>query len=134
MAVFDTEKGFDRAIHNIENASFRTKFGKDMMSMKGKFGIGCISDYEPQPLIIRSHHGTYALATVGKINNADQPVKEGSAFIERNLGEGDDLIIGQPESTQLQAHGDHSVDRADIHRGIDVVLFVLLRGIHLPEP
>lgn len=68
MAVYG-EKGFDRAIHNIENAPFRTKFDKDMQEMKGNLGIGCISDYEPQPLIVRSHHGTYAITTVGKINN-----------------------------------------------------------------
>ena len=71
MAVYG-KKGFDRAIHNIENAPFRTKFDKDMRQMKGHLGIGCISDYEPQPLIIRSHHGTYAITTVGKINNTEE--------------------------------------------------------------
>ena len=74
MAVWG-EKGFDRAIHNIENAPFRTKFDKDMQQMKGWYGIGCISDYEPQPLIVRSHHGTYAITTVSKINNTDELVK-----------------------------------------------------------
>ena len=69
MAVYDTEKGFDRAIHNIDNSNFRPKFEKDLEKMKGNIGIGCISDYEPQPLIVRSHHGTYAITTVGKINN-----------------------------------------------------------------
>ena len=69
MAVYG-EDGFDRAIHNIENAPFRTKFDKDMQKMKGYYGIGCISDFEPQPLIVRSHHGTFAITTVGKINNA----------------------------------------------------------------
>lgn len=71
MAVYG-EKGFDRAIHNIENTPFRTKFDKDAQEMKGYMGIGCISDYEPQPLIVRSHHGTYAITTVGKINNVDE--------------------------------------------------------------
>lgn len=66
------EKGFQRAIHNIENSPFRTKFDSDFQEMKGNSGIGCISDYEPQPLIVRSHHGTYALATVSKINNTDE--------------------------------------------------------------
>ncbi|MBO6164097.1 MAG: amidophosphoribosyltransferase [Lachnospiraceae bacterium] len=65
------ENGFDRAIHNIENSPFRTKFEKDFHSMRGTMGIGCISDYEPQPLVVRSHHGTYAITTVGKINNMD---------------------------------------------------------------
>lgn len=71
MTVYG-EDGFDRAIHNIENAPFRTKFDKDIQKMKGYYGIGCISDYEPQPLIIRSHHGTYALTTVSKINNMEE--------------------------------------------------------------
>lgn len=71
MVTYDREKGFDRAIHNIENSPFRTKFDRDANSMKGNLGIGCISDFEPQPLLIRSHHGTYAITTVGKINNAD---------------------------------------------------------------
>ncbi len=72
MAVYDDDKGFDRSIHNIENAPFRTKFDGDMQGMKGRLGIGCISDYEPQPLIVRSHHGTYALTTVSKINNTEE--------------------------------------------------------------
>lgn len=80
MAVYG-DKGFDRAIHNIENAPFRTKFDKDMKEMQGWYGIGCISDYEPQPLIVRSHHGTYALTTVSKINNVD-------ALTERLFGNG----------------------------------------------
>ena len=70
------EKGFDRAIHNIENSPFRTKFEKDVNSMRGNLGIGVISDYEPQPLLIRSHHGPYALTTVGKINNSDELTEE----------------------------------------------------------
>ncbi len=70
MVVYG-ERGFDRAIHNIENAPFRTKFDKDVQKMSGRTGIGCISDYEPQPLLVRSHHGTYAITTVSKINNMD---------------------------------------------------------------
>ncbi len=74
MVAYDPKKGFDRAIHNIENAPFRTKFDKDVNKMAGTMGIGCISDYEPQPLLVRSHHGTYAISTVGKINNMDEIV------------------------------------------------------------
>ncbi len=70
------ENGFNRAIHNIENSPFRTKFENDINTMKGNCGIGCISDYEAQPLVIRSHHGTYAISTVGKINNTDELVNE----------------------------------------------------------
>ena len=91
MAVFG-EKGFNRAIHNIENAPFRTKFDKDVGEMKGWFGIGCISDYEPQPLMIRSHHGTYAITTVGKLNNSEQLLQQlfdcgHSHFMEQSGGE-----------------------------------------------
>lgn len=91
MAVYG-EDGFNRSIHNIENAPFRTKFDKDVHEMKGNMGIGCISDYEPQPLIIRSHHGTYALTTVGKINNTDELIQklfqDGHAhFLEMSGGE-----------------------------------------------
>lgn len=75
MAVYGKD-GFDRSIHNIENSPFRTKFEKDVNEMKGTMGVGCISDYEPQPLLIRSHHGTYALATVGKINNQEALMKD----------------------------------------------------------
>lgn len=74
MAVYGKD-GFNRAIHNIENSPFRTKFEKDVEEMEGNLGIGCISDYEPQPLIVRSHHGTYAITTVGKINNFDEIVQ-----------------------------------------------------------
>ena len=73
--VVHGENGFDRAIHNIENAPFRTKFDKDIQKMSGTMGIGCISDYEPQPLLVRSHHGTYAITTVSKINNMDTLTK-----------------------------------------------------------
>ena len=69
LVVYDEKKGFDRAIHNIERAYFRPKFEGDIRGMTGNKGIGCISDFEPQPLIVRSHHGTYAITTVGKINN-----------------------------------------------------------------
>lgn len=92
MAVYDPERGFDRAIHNIENSPFRTKFDKDVSSMKGHIGIGCISDYEPQPLIVRSHHGTYAIVTVGKINNTEKIVEQlfrggHSHFLEMSGGD-----------------------------------------------
>lgn len=76
MAVYSEEFGFDKAIHNIENAPFRTKFTKESNEMKGNLGIGCISDFEAQPILVRSHHGTFAITTVGKINNADEIVDE----------------------------------------------------------
>ena len=91
IAVYG-ENGFDRSIHNIENAPFRTKFDKDVQEMKGYYGIGCISDYEPQPLIVRSHHGTFAITTVSKINNTDEIVEKifsnnNSHFLEMSGGD-----------------------------------------------
>ena len=71
MAMYG-EDGFQRAIHNIENSPFRTKFEKDVDEMKGHLGIGCISDYEPQPLLIQSNLGSFAITTVGKINNEEE--------------------------------------------------------------
>ena len=68
MAVY-SDGGFERSIHNIENSPFRTKFERDVLDMHGRMGIGCISDSEPQPLIVRSHLGSYAITTVGRINN-----------------------------------------------------------------
>ena len=76
LAVYDPENGFDKAIHNIENAPFRTKFTKESNEMHGSMGIGCISDFEAQPILVRSHHGTFAIATVGKVNNSDEIVEE----------------------------------------------------------
>lgn len=91
MAVYSKENGFHRAIHNIENSPFRTKFERDVDEMSGMLGIGCISDTEPQPLIVRSHHGNYAISTVGRINNVEELVslafsKGGSHFLEMSGG------------------------------------------------
>lgn len=68
MAVYGPN-GFNRSIHNIENSPFRTKFEHDVEELEGNMGIGCISDTDPQPLLIQSHLGSYAITTVGKINN-----------------------------------------------------------------
>ena len=76
MAVFSEEDGFQRQIHNIENTPFRTKFEKDLADFHGNSGIGCISDTDPQPLLVRSHLGLYAITTVGIINNADALVQK----------------------------------------------------------
>lgn len=73
MAVYGSQ-GFTRAIHNIENSPFRTKFDGDLDELQGNLGIGCISDNEPQPLLIQSHLGSFAITTVGKINNQDELV------------------------------------------------------------
>ncbi len=92
--------GFVRAIHNIENSPFRTKFERDMSEMRGNLGIGCISDYEPQPLLIQSHLGTFAITAVGKINNGRKLLQiiyeNGSAHFQEMSG-------GQINATELVA-------------------------------
>ncbi|MBQ4096314.1 MAG: amidophosphoribosyltransferase [Oscillospiraceae bacterium] len=92
MVVYDEKKGFDRSIHNIENSPFRTKFTDEMNKMVGNIGIGCISDYEPQPIMVRSHLGTYAITTVGRINNSEELIellysKGHTHFFEMSGGE-----------------------------------------------
>lgn len=69
--AFWTQDGFNRSIHNIENTQFRAKFEAELSGIKSSIGIGCISDKEPQPLTVRSHLGSYAISTVGRINNID---------------------------------------------------------------
>ena len=85
-------KGFTRSIHSIENAQFRSKFEGDIKEMSGNMGIGCISDTEAQPLIIRSHLGNYAITTVGRVNNIQLLVnrvfdKRPAHFLEMSGGE-----------------------------------------------
>ena len=75
MAVYG-EQGFARSIHSIENSPFRTRFDGDLNELEGYYGIGCISDNEPQPLLIQSHLGSFAITTVGKINNQDELIQE----------------------------------------------------------
>ena len=75
MIIHDARDGFQRQIHSIENTPFRTKFEKDLAKFHGCAGIGCISDTDPQPLLVRSHLGLYAITTVGIINNAEELVE-----------------------------------------------------------
>ena len=100
MAFYDEKKGFQRQIHNIENTPFRTKFESDLPKFSGHAGIGCISDTDPQPLLIRSHLGMFAIATVGRINNAEKLVED--AF----SGPGHQFMAmssGKVNSTELTA-------------------------------
>ncbi len=76
MAFYDHDKGFQRQIHSIENTPFRTKFDNDLAKFTGHSGIGSISDTDPQPLLVRSHLGMFAIATVGIINNAEELVEK----------------------------------------------------------
>ncbi len=99
IAAYDSEIGLQRDIHNIENTPFRTKFDNVFEEMKGNAAIGVISDSDPQPLLIRSNVGTYAIATIGKINNAEE-------LIEKYLSGGGHFGVmtgGKVNSTDLVA-------------------------------
>ncbi len=100
MACVNEEKGFQRDIHNIENSPFRTKFAGVTDEMQGKACIGCISDCDPQPLLMRSNLGTYAIATVGIINNADELV---SQYLSFSGGHFTAMTGGRINSTELVA-------------------------------
>ena len=100
LAVYNEKAGFERAIHNIENSPFRTKFERDVDEMAGPLGIGCISDTDPQPLIVRSHLGTYAITTVGRINNLEDLV--GHAF-ENGSSHFLEMSGGKVNATELTA-------------------------------
>ena len=80
MAAYDPEIGLQRKIHSIENAPFRTRFEHIFEEMQGTAAIGSISDSEPQPLLIRSNHGTYAVCMIGRINNADELIDRYLSF------------------------------------------------------
>ena len=99
MATYGSD-GWKRAIHNIENSPFRTKFEKDVDTMKGNIGIGCISDYDPQPILIQSHLGCFGITTVGKINNADQLIRN---LYENGHTHFQTMTNGQINSTELVA-------------------------------
>ena len=100
MVVYGPETGFVREIHDIENTPFRTKFEKDLSDFHGCSGIGCISDTDPQPLLVRSHLGLYAITTVGIINNAD-------ALVDRYFSDHGHQFMamssGKVNSTELAA-------------------------------
>ena len=76
LAFYDAEKGFQRQIHNIENTPFRTKFEGDLLKLDGTIGLGCISDTDPQPLLVRSHLGIFSISIVGLISNTDKIVAD----------------------------------------------------------
>ena len=99
MATFGPS-GFSRAIHNIENSPFRTKFERDVEELQGNLGIGCISDFEPQPLLIQSHLGSFAITTVGKINNMDELLDKVYAHGHTHFQE---MSGGQINATELIA-------------------------------
>lgn len=100
MAAYDKNIGLQRVIHNIQNSPFRTKFEDIFDEMQGSSAIGCINDSEPQPLLIRSNLGTYAICMVGIINNADALIKQYLTFSSGHFGA---MTGGAVNSTELIA-------------------------------
>lgn len=100
IAAYDIEMGLQRKIHNIENSPFRTKFEHIFEEMQGTSAIGCISDTDPQPMLIRSALGTYAICTVGIINNANDLIEK---YFAVSHGHFDAMTGGKVNSTELVA-------------------------------
>ncbi len=98
MAAYDPQLGLQREIHNIENSPFRTKFDGILNEMKGTSAIGCISDTDPQPLLIRSNLGTYAICTIGIINNAEALLQQ---YLSFSGGHFDAMSGGKVNSNEL---------------------------------
>lgn len=98
MAAFDETEGLQRVIHSIENSPFRTKFENIFEEMQGNSAIGCISDYAPQPLLIRSRLGKYAICIVGVVNNTEELVEK---YIEGGDGQFDAMTGGAVNTTEL---------------------------------
>ena len=100
MAAYGESVGLQRSIHNIENSPFRTKFEHVFDEMEGNSAIGCISDYAPQPLLIRSRLGKYAICIVGVVNNTEKLVEE---YIADGDGQFDAMTGGAVNTTELVA-------------------------------
>ena len=100
IAAFDEKNGLQRIIHNISNAPFRTKFEHVFEEMRGNAAIGCISDTDPQPLLIRSTLGTYAICIIGKINNAEELIDQ---YLTFGSGHFSTMTGGKVNSTELVA-------------------------------
>lgn len=100
MAAYHEKIGMQREIHNIENSPFRTKFENILNEMEGNAAIGCISDTDPQPLLIKSRLGTYAICMVAKINNMDKLIEE---YLSVSGGHFDAMTGGNVNSVELVA-------------------------------
>ena len=98
MTVYSAEKGFQRGIHSIENSPFRTKFEQDIEGMSGNIGIGCISDTDPQPILLRSKLGSIAVCNIGIINNADELCDE---FFDSKLASFETMSSSKVNSSAL---------------------------------
>lgn len=100
MAAYDDVTGIQREIHDISSSPFRTKFAHIFEEMRGKAAIGCISDYDPQPLIIRSNLGVYAICMTGVINNSKSIIDK---FLSDNCGHFCAMTGGAVNSTEILA-------------------------------
>lgn len=100
MVIHDEKDGFQRQIHSITNTTFRTKFEKDLADFHGLSGIGCISDSDPQPLLVRSHLGIYAISTVGIITNTEEILE---TFFNDHSHQFMAMSSGKINSTELVA-------------------------------
>ena len=134
MVVYDEEKGFKRQIHNIENTPFRTKFENDLHEFRGRVGMGCISDTDPQPLLIRSHLGLYAISTVGIINNSDELVDtyfsdHGHQFMAMSSGDVNATELVAALINQKENLVDGILHAQDMIRGSITILIMTKDGI-----
>ncbi len=94
-------QGFARSIHDITSSQFRSKFEDELLRFEGRMGIGVISDYEDQPLLINSHHGRYAIVTVGRVNNLDALVQDA---LERRGAHFSEMAGDGPNPTEVVAN------------------------------
>ena len=134
MASYSEESGFHRQIHNIENTPFRTKFEKDLQEFRGNIALGCISDTDPQPLLVRSHLGLYAISTVGIINNAEELVEKyfsdhGHQFMAMSSGKVNATELVSALINQKENLVDGILHAQEEIRGSITILLMTMDGI-----
>ena len=134
MVMYDRKDGFQRQIHNIENSPFRSKFENDLADFHGQSGIGCISDTDPQPLLVRSHLGLYAITTVGIISNADELIEtyfyqRGHQFMAMSSGavNATELVAGLINQKDSLVEGIRHAQ--DVIEGSATILILTKEGI-----
>jgi len=133
--VTRNEKGFCRFIHDITTSQFRSKFENDIPKMSGSCGIGIISDYEDQPLIIGSHLGPYAIVTVGKINNMDELVQKAfksrtTHFTQMDMGEVNPTELVAALINQAPTFADGIRNAQDLIKGSCSLMLLTSEGIY----
>ncbi len=127
LAAYHPQKGIQRAIHNIKNAPFRTKFEHVLEEMTGTSAVGCISDSDPQPLLLCSKLGTFAICTVGRINNAEELLKDylalGGQF---NAMPGGVINITELVAALISLKGDFATGIRSVYERIDGAVSILI--------